>query len=474
MKIAICASEAVPFAKTGGLADVCGALPSELHALGHEVVLVLPKYPSVKASGFPLKSVGEAYEVTSYQHHKVYFVCHDMFLRSGLYGDRFGDYPDNLKRFSYFCQKSLELLQSIDFIPDCIHCHDWQTSLIPVYLKDKNRDYFKGSKRPGCLLTVHNLAYQGVFPKEKLPETGLDWEYFTMQGLEYYGRINLLKGGILFADVVNTVSPAYAKEVLTKEQGCGLEGVLDMKGKNFSGVLNGLDYKTWNPQSDENLERRYTLKDLGGKLENKLKLQEACGFPADRDIFLLGFVGRLVEQKGIDILLDVIPQCVDLGMQIVMLGVGDPQYQAKTSELALKYPKNVFFCPRFDDRLAHMIYAGCDSFLMPSRFEPCGIGQLISFKYGAIPVVCKTGGLADTVIDVRTDPGNGSGFVFTEFLSKELFSSIRAAQEMFGDRAGWQALMKRVMKLNYSWKESAREYVNLYEKAGGIQGVAEE
>ncbi|MFA5038534.1 MAG: glycogen synthase GlgA [Candidatus Omnitrophota bacterium] len=466
MKIALCASEAVPFAKTGGLADVCGALPEELGALGHEVILVMPKYPSVKSAGFLTKSVSDDFEVASIsQHVKAYFLSHDMYLRGNLYGDRFGDYPDNLNRFAYFCRKSLELFETIDFVPDCVHCHDWQTSLIPVYLKSRGKDIFKDSPVPASVLTIHNLAYQGLFPKEKMPETGLGWDYFTMDGLEYFDKINLLKGGILFSDAINTVSPTYAREVQTKEFGCGLEGVLAQRQERFSGILNGVDYKVWNPQADSALEKNYTVKNPEDKAADKRKLQEVCGFPLDPAVFLLGFVGRLVEQKGIDLILKVLPECVRLGMQAVILGVGDPEHEQRAVDLAQKFPRNIFYSSRFDEVLARRIYAGSDAFLMPSRFEPCGIGQLISFKYGTIPVVYKTGGLGDTVIDYRHNPKFGTGFVFTRPQGKDFLAAIEAARALFEDGKKWLDLMKRVMKLNFSWKESAREYVRLYEKA---------
>jgi starch synthase len=467
MKIALCASEAVPFAKTGGLADVCGALPQELDALGHEVVLILPKYQSVKGTSRLLKAVNGDVDMTLLgENVRVFFVKHDMFLRAGLYGDAFGDYPDNLKRFSYFCQKSLELFEKIGFIPDVLHCHDWQTALVPLYMKDRGRQFFKRTgKLPATVLTIHNMAYQGIFPKEKMPETDLSWEYFTMSGLEYYDKINLLKGGILHADDLNTVSLTYSREVQTEDFGCGLEGVLAQRKDRFSGIINGVDYKTWNPQGDAMIFKNYTINTLRDKKINKLKLQGVCGFPQDENVFLLGFVGRLVEQKGVELILSIIPECVKAGMQVVLLGIGDPKYEAAAFQYARQYPHNIYFSSRFDDRLAHQIYAGSDAFLMPSRFEPCGIGQLISFKYGSIPVVYKTGGLADTVSDVGADSQKGSGFVFDRFGQKEFFASVAAAQQLFGRQAPWQDLMKRVMRLNFSWKESARKYVALYEKA---------
>jgi starch synthase len=261
------------------------------------------------------------------------------------------------------------------------------------------------------------------------------------------------------------VSLTYSREVQTQDFGCGLEGVLAQRKDHFSGIVNGVDYKTWNPQGDPMIFKNYTINTLRDKKINKLKLQGVCGFPQDENVFLLGFVGRLVEQKGVELILSIIPECVKTGMQIVLLGIGDPKYEAAAFQYARQYPHNIYFSSRFDDRLAHQIYAGSDAFLMPSRFEPCGIGQLISFKYGTIPVVYKTGGLADTVADVQADPQKGSGFVFERFGQKEFLAAVTAAQRFFGRQAPWQDLMKRVMRLNFSWKESARKYVALYEKA---------
>jgi starch synthase len=467
MKIALVTSEAVPFAKTGGLADVCGALPQELEALGHEVVLILPRYQAVKTASFLFKPLDDDYDMTLYgENVRVFLVKHDMFLRAGLYGDSLGDYPDNLRRFSHFCRKALDLLDKIAFHPDVIHCHDWQTSLLPLYVNDRTAAYLHKKQRPpSTVLTIHNMAYQGIFLKEKMPETGLGWEYFNMSGLEYYDKINLLKGGILYANALNTVSLTYSKEVQTPEFGFGLEGVLAQRKDVFCGIVNGVDYKTWNPQTDALIYKNYSMKTLADKQVNKLKLQGSCGFAQDADVLLLGFVGRLVEQKGIELILNMVPECVRAGMQIVILGVGDPKYEAAAFSLAQQHPHNVFFSSRFDDRLAHEIYAGCDVFLMPSQFEPCGIGQMISFKYGTIPVVYKTGGLADTVKDVVSDPGHGTGFVFSTFGSKDFFRSVLAAQKMFAQKTSWQDVMKRVMGLNFSWKESARKYAALYDKA---------
>lgn len=469
MKVALCASEAVPFAKTGGLADVCGALPHALEELGVEVCLVMPKYSSVRSSGVLIKTFNQDFDVAVLgERSRAYFLKHDMYLRDGLYGDRLGDYADNLKRFAYFCKKSLELFQKLDFKPDVIHCHDWQTALIPVLLKANPEAYsFSKGKTPKTVLTIHNVSYQGIFPKEQMPETGLDNKYFSVSGLEFYDKINLLKGGIEFADMINTVSPQHVLEMQEPESGCGLEGVLRTRKDNFCGIINGIDYDVWNPQGDQHLFKNYSYSDLEGKKANKRKLQEFCRLDVIDDKPLLGFVGRLVEQKGIELIIRVLPRLCEQGIQAVILGRGEPKYEMALVSLIQQYPALISFSSHFDDELAHRIYAGSDIFLMPSKFEPCGMGQMIGFKYGSIPVVYKTGGLKDTVIDYSLKNAFGNGFVFHVYEEPEFFIALRRASELFNQKKKWQELVSRVMRLNFSWKESARKYVELYEKAIG-------
>lgn len=466
MKIALCASEAVPFVKTGGLADVCGALPAALKKLGHDVILILPKYYLVSAHAVLLRNFDRDFDWARVDDVKVYFVKHDMYLRSGLYGDRNGDYPDNLKRFAYFCTMSCELLKRLDYKPDIIHCHDWQAALIPALVKEFGNAYFgEEAKKPKTVLTLHNISYQGIFPKEQMPQTGLDWKYFTLDGFEFHDQINLLKGGIQFADAINTVSPSYAKEIQDTLFGCGLEGVLTNKKEHFSGIVNGVDYKTWNPQGDSHLFRPFSCDNLDGKKINKLSLQEKYGLAVDIKKPLFGFVGRLVEQKGVGVLTKVVPHLCREGAQIIILGTGEIRYEEALTKLVKEYPQSVFFSSQFDDKLAHRIYGSCDFFLMPSQFEPCGIGQLISFKYGVVPVVFKTGGLADTVIDYQADKVNGNGFVFSKYNDREFFVVIQKGLKLFQNEKRWLELIKRLMHLNFSWKESAKRYIELYEKA---------
>jgi starch synthase len=466
MKIAFMTSEAVPFAKTGGLADVCGALPLELENLGHEVIVFMPRYRSVDASKLIIHTLDEDLDWAKIgENVKVYFLKHGMYLRESLYGDRLGDYPDNLKRFSYLSLKTLETFKRINFIPDIIHCHDWQTSLVPVYLSEYGAQYFKGAKIPKTVLTVHNISYQGIFPKEELPQAQLGWEYFNVTGLEFYGKINLLKGGLQYADIINTVSPTHAAEVQTKEYGCGLDGVLRNRRGRFFGITNGIDYKVWNPQGDPLVFKNYSFQELEAKKENKLKLQELCGLTKAEAIPLCGFVGRLVEQKGIDLILDILPQLIAQGFQVVILGVGDPKYVESLSQMAGQNPNSVFYGQFFDEPLAHKIYAGSDIFFMPSRFEPCGMAQMISFKYGAVPIVYKTGGLSDTVEDYHQKNNTGSGFVFTKYEPGEFLLAIQRASSVLADKKRRQDILGRIMKLNFSWKESAKRYLEMYKKA---------
>jgi len=464
MKVVFCASEAVPFAKTGGLADDCGSLPRALADLGAEVILVMPRYQSVQASGIVTRTFNEDFDVATIgQKVRVYLLKDAAYMRVGLYGDRFGDYPDNLKRFSKLCAKTLELLEAIKMAPDVIHCHDWQTALIPIYLKDprtKKPAFWK--KSPRSLLTIHNMAYQGVFPREQLPLTGLGWDHFSLSGVEFYGKVNLLKGGIIFSDHVNTVSPTYASEVLTAEAGCGLEGVLANREGHFTGILNGIDYHIWNPQGDGYIAKNYSVQDSVFKKDNKRVLQEACGLTVSDRAPLLGFVGRLVVQKGVELILQLLPDICARGIQTVVLGRGDSCLEDAMMDMAARFPGCVFFSSSFDDHLAHQIYAGSDIFLMPSRFEPCGIGQMISFKYGTVPVAFRTGGLADTVADWDEDPVNGNGFVFQRYVVSDFYDALGRALRLYENGPKWSDLARSVMKLNFSWKEAARQYLAVY------------
>ncbi|MFH0826447.1 MAG: glycogen synthase GlgA [Candidatus Omnitrophota bacterium] len=459
MKILFASSEVVPFAKTGGLADVAGALPLALEELGEEVIITLPRYKAITDTRFKIQRLKEnvSFSVIG-RNIKVYFIENDKyFSRDGLYQDKGTDFEDNLERFSYYCARSLELLKEINFKADIIHVHDWQASLIPVYLKTRYAQdpFFKKTR---VLLTVHNIGYQGLFPKEEFPELGLNEEVFSIEGLEYYGKINILKGGLEFSDLINTVSPTYASEIRTKEFGFGLEGVLNKRKERLFGILNGLDYKIWNPETDPSIAKNFSLKDLAGKQKNKEDLQKICPLPVSSDTPLIGIVSRLAQQKGFDIMAEGLERICKMKLQLVILGTGDLKYHKVLQDLVKIYPKVISLHLKFDDTLAHKIYAGSDIFLMPSRYEPCGLGQMISFRYGTLPLVFKTGGLADTV-------NRDNGFVFEHYTKEDLIKTITRALAAYGNKEKWTRLVAGAMKSNFSWEESAKKYLELYAKA---------
>ncbi|KPK97458.1 MAG: hypothetical protein AMJ95_08860 [Omnitrophica WOR_2 bacterium SM23_72] len=462
MKIFFASSEVVPFAKTGGLADVAGALPLALEELGEEVIITLPRYKAITDSRFKIQRLKEdiSFSVIG-KNIKIYFIEKNKYFdRDGLYQDKTGDYEDNLERFSYYCMRSLELLKEINFKPDIIHVHDWQASLIPVYLKTRYAQdpFFENSR---TLLTVHNIGYQGLFPKEEFAKLGLDWGVFTMDGLEYYGKINILKGGLEFSDLINTVSPTYAAEIRTKEFGFGLEGVLNKRKDALFGILNGLDYKIWNPETDSLIAKKFSLKTLADKYKNKEDLQKICHLPVASDTPLLGIVSRLAQQKGFDILAQAIDPICKMHLQLVILGTGDLKYHRILEKKAKIYPKVISLHLKFDNVLAHKIYAGSDIFLMPSKYEPCGLGQMISFRYGTLPLVFKTGGLADTV-------NQDNGFVFEQYTKGELIKTVTKAIALFRNKEKWAGLITAAMQCNFSWEESAKKYLELYAKARSL------
>jgi len=458
MRIAICASEVVPFAKTGGLADVAGALPIALEDLGQEVIIVMPKYKMVQDAKFNIRKLQEGIFYTKVgKNIKVYFIENSRYFdRDSLYGDKNGDYSDNLDRFSYYCKRTLGLFKEINFKPDVIHVHDWQACLIPVYLKNLYCDdiFYKNVR---TVLTIHNIGYQGLFPKEQYPKLGLGRGLFNAEMLEFYDKINLLKGGIVFCDIINTVSTTYSKEIQTKEFGFGLEGVLNKRRDSLFGVLNGLDYSIWNPQTDKFISRNYSAKSTVDKSKNKEDLQKICKLAVNPEVPLFGIVSRLAEQKGLDIFSEAIDKLCRMGLELVILGTGDLKYHLILGEIVKKYPKVISLNLKFDDILAHKIYAGSDIFLMPSKYEPCGLGQMISLSYGTIPLVFKTGGLADTV-------NEGNGFVFDQYHKDALVETMGKAMQDFKNKKIWSALMQRAMQCNFSWEVSAQEYLKLYRR----------
>jgi len=455
MKIAFCSSEVFPYAKTGGLADVSGALPFALAKEGCEVKVFMPFYKNIKP-----QEVNNEYGYTKQDEVEFYFIKHDSYFgRDGLYGNSKGDYPDNLERFSFYCRKVLELLPKLDFSPDIIHCNDWQASLVNIYLKIiYGADEFYRNTR--SVLTIHNLAYQGLFKKEKYPLLGIPGEYFNFRYLEFYNKINLLKGGIVFSDMVNTVSPTYAKQIQTPDYGAGLDVVLREKREHLCGILNAIDYKVWNPKTDEHIYKRYGEDSLGDKQVNKIKFQKELGLDVGKSKLFLGMVSRLAEQKGVDILSEamdyILKKC-----QVVILGTGDQKYHKILKSKASKNKKSFSLHLKFDEKLAHRIYASCDGFLLPSRFEPCGLSQMISYKYATVPVVHHTGGLKDTVHDYSD---SGGGFVFSHYSSDDLIYAIDKTERVFEDKKEWEKLLKKISLYNFSWEVAARNYIEMYRR----------
>ena len=482
MNILIAASECVPFAKTGGLADVIGALPKALKKLKHDVRVIMPRYKKIEAKEFDLKIIAQNIPVSfnkkvelatvmegkinSKDPIRVYFVDNEKYYnRDDLYQTPLGDYPDNGERFIFFSRAVLEITKAIDFKPDIIHCNDWQTGLIPAYLKTlyKLDSFFL---RTAVLYTIHNIAYQGVFPKDVFYLSGFDLWDFVPQRLEYHGRINFMKAGLVYAEILNTVSKTYSRQIQTgKEFGRGMEGVLVYRKKDLYGIINGIDYTIWNPQQDQNIIAQYSLDNLEGKIICKKNLQKISDLPVVSDIPLIGLIARLDAQKGLDILHEAIGRMMKMNLQLVILGTGDPEYMELFKKIGKKYPRRISVSLKFDNKLAHKIYAGSDMFLIPSHFEPCGLGQLISFAYGSVPIVHKTGGLADTVDFFNPKTGKGKGFLFTEYKAKSLLEAIRIAIKTYKVKKKWDKLIRNTMEATFSWDKAARDYTKLYKKA---------
>ena len=476
MKIVFVASEVAPFAKTGGLADVTGSLPKELKRMGHDVRIILPFYKTVAEGGFAVSNVLKRITVrfggreetgllrqTSLDGIPVFLIGHnDYFQRDFLYGTPAGDYPDNPRRFAFFSRCVLEFLKHEDFPPDVLHCHDWQTALIPILLRyELNTDPFY--KSTAVLYTIHNLAYQGLFPREALADMGLDQPYFSIERLEYYGKVNLMKGAILATDLVNTVSKKYCREIQTHAQGCGLDGVLQARKEDLSGILNGLDYTEWDPSTDQDIFSKFSAANSAGRAANKADLQQLLGLKQSSDIPLLGMVSRLSAQKGFDLVAKLLPSLAAKKVQLAVLGDGEEKFVRLLSAAAGPKSKNISLNFEFDLSISRKIYAGCDMFLMPSHYEPCGLGQLIALRYGAVPVVRKTGGLADTVNDPK-ESAEPTGFSFTAYKVSALEETVTRAIKAWRDKAGWEKIMRRGMACDFSWHHSAREYEELYRR----------
>ncbi len=480
MEILLAASEAAPFAHTGGLGDVAGALPKALSRSGHDVRLIVPLYKAVDAQRHRLRIVASGLDVPAASGSQtvdvleghlaggtpVYFVRHDpSFNRDGLYQSPSAqDYPDNAERFALFCRAALEVCRRVDFQPEVLHAHDWQTALLPIYLKTTLRgDRF--FQQTATVFTIHNLGYQGLFPSEALPRLMLPRELFTPAGLEFYGKGNLLKGGLLFADLLTTVSRRYSQEIQTPDQGFGLDGVLRERQGDLFGILNGIDPEEWNPAGDPHIVAHYTVDDLSGKARCKADLQRRLKLPVRATVPLLAVISRLAGQKGLDLLRGILDTLMALNMQLVLLGSGEKELEAAFREAAAKYPSKLAVRIGFDLALSHQIEAGADLFLMPSRYEPCGLNQMYSLAYGTIPVVRATGGLDDTV--VRFDPvtGQGNGFKFEEATATAFLQAIWQVLALYREKTLWSRLIANAMTADFTWDRSAREYEQLYRRA---------
>ncbi len=477
MKVLMIASEAFPLARTGGLGDVVGALSRILVRLGTEVAVVLPAYKAILESQAPLEETairimvpmakamigGRILKTSIGGEVLVYLIRSDRyFLRKELYGTSQGDYPDNAERFAFFCKASLELAERTG--PwDVIHCHDWQTALIPV-LKKIQPDLRPEILSSKTLLTLHNLAFQGNFAASFWPLLNLDRQYFTPRHLEFYGNINWLKGGILFSDALTTVSKKYASEIMEPEYGFGLEGVIRDRRKDLHGILNGVDYLEWNPKIDPHLAKNYDATDLSGKESCKKELQQIYNLPAEASVPLAGLVARLAQQKGLDILADAMEELMRLDLQLVVLGTGERRYQELLASLAARYPKKLAAKIGFDNSLAHKVEAGADIFLMPSKYEPSGLNQMYSLAYGTIPVVRATGGLDDTIEDYNSSTGAGNGFKFAAYSGAALLNAVKRALSVYPQKKAWRQLMANAMAGDLSWEKSAAEYLALYRR----------
>ncbi|MDH5641749.1 MAG: glycogen synthase GlgA, partial [Nitrospira sp.] len=486
LNIVMAASEAVPYAKTGGLADVIGVLPIELIKLGHRVTVILPGHRSVLASTLSRRVVTKITVPTADRSIDVALEeelvpvaegtpplrllvvrCDACFDRPGLYQDEHGDYPDNLERFIIFCRAVLEGLAYVarrwGEPAHLLHLHDWQAALCAVYLK-VGPGVGKSVSAVKTLLTIHNIGYQGLFPGEQFSATGLHPTVFAPSGLEFYGSVNCLKGGIVFADAVSTVSPTYAKEILTQEFGCGLEGVLTARAAPVQGITNGIDVDVWNPETDRYLPARYHAADLSGKEACKQAIQRELGLPV-RDVPLLAAIGRLTSQKGFDLLLDIIPELARLDVQVALLGTGDRHLEQQFLNARAAHPDRVAVHIGFDDALAHRIEAGADMVVMPSRYEPCGLTQLYSLRYGTIPIVRKTGGLADTVVPFKPSTAQAkraTGFHVGEASPDALLTTILLALSVYEDREAWRSMISAGMSSEMSWTQAASRYIELY------------
>ncbi|HEU5360806.1 MAG TPA: glycogen synthase GlgA [Candidatus Deferrimicrobiaceae bacterium] len=485
MKVLIASSEIVPFAKTGGLADVTGSLPKALRKIGVEADCVLPLYRAVdrekfllEQSGPPIRvlighreEAGVVMETDAGDGAKAFLLSNARYFdREFLYGTKDGDYVDNCERFAFFCRAIMEWIVRSGRPYDILHCNDWQTALVPAYVKTlySHQAAFRST---GTVFTVHNLGYQGLFWNHDLPLTGLGWELFTPKALEFYGKLNVLKAGLVFSDILTTVSDTYSREIQTAEYGHGLEGVLYERRADLFGILNGVDYEDWNPETDPLVAARYSRDDLSGKRVCREDLLAEFGWTGPVTEPVIGVIGRLTAQKGFDLIEQIGDWLATQPVRVVVLGTGERKYEEAMAEFGRLHPDKISLRFAFDNRLAHKIEAGSDIYLMPSRYEPCGLNQIYSLKYGTVPVVRNTGGLADTVVDADEDPARGTGFKFGGYDTADLKDALSRALAAYADRKRWEAIVKRGMAKDFSWEASARGYLSVYEKALQKRGV---
>jgi starch synthase len=475
MKILFVASEGLPYSKTGGLADVVEALPKALRGMGHDVGVLLPRYHANKIHSVLISSVtvglGDRVrfpaiaEAAAVDGVRYFFVDDPPFFdRPELYGDANGDYPDNAERFAEFSRVAIEFMKRV-WLPDVVHCHDWQSALVPVLLRTQHAED-RGVRSLPVVFTIHNLAYQGVFEEAALGRIGLPSALFSMDSLEFFGKVNFLKGGLVYADYLTTVSRRYAKEIQTAEYGCGLEGVIHTRGDRLVGILNGVDYAAWDPETDKLIAQNYSAEHLAGKKACKKDLLASFRLPED-DLTrpVIGIVSRFADQKGFDLIAEIADEMMKENLALAVLGTGQAEYERLFRQLAEKYPERVGLKIGYDNSLAHKIEAGSDMFLMPSRYEPCGLNQIYSLRYGTIPIVRATGGLDDTVQNFVPKTQHGTGFKFEEYDGRALLQCLRAALKTYGDAKAWHALRANGMAKDFSWKVSAASYVTLYEAA---------
>ncbi|MBI3071327.1 MAG: glycogen synthase GlgA [Deltaproteobacteria bacterium] len=473
--VVLLSSEAVPFSKTGGLADVAGALPIALRKAGFDVVLVTPRYGSVDPAKFRLAkrlkpmSVplgAKSYDVDTFEGKvgdaRVFLIDYPpAFAREGLYRDASGDFADNAFRFALFSRSLFELCLTFDLRPAILHANDWQAALALYYLKREFAAHPLFASTRG-VFTIHNLAYQGLFPPAVLEELGVGWDLFKPEGIEFWGKVNFLKAGVLFADAVTTVSERYAAEIQTKEFGCGLEGLLQARAGVLSGIVNGIDADVWNPRTDKLIPATYSEVSMTGKGKCKLALQGELGLARDPDVPLIGMISRLADQKGFDLVEAAADWMMAEGVQVAVLGTGEAVHEAAARALAARYPGRFSATIGFNDGLAHRIEAGTDMFMMPSRYEPCGLNQLYSLRYGTVPIVRATGGLDDTVDDVDELGRSGTGFKFHDATGEALLGAVQRAVRAYSDAAVWRGIVRRGMARDFTWGTSAERYARLY------------